>query len=119
MVIDLHTSQMSLWAFCEGLASEEVGRTQLDAKLSIRCRTCTTSLTESIFMFKSVVVTSCKRRFLGACNICVYFRGFDGGSPPRNGAYNGKPYWVLKHLYMFVIDVGVAVLRKYGIGGTM
>ena len=46
-------------------------------------------------------------------------RGFDGGSPPRNGAYNRKPYWAVKHLYMFVIDVGVAVLCKYGIGGTL
>ena len=28
-------------------------------------------------------------------------------------------YQAVKHLYMFVIDVGVAVLRKYGIGGTL
>ena len=61
----------------------------------------------------------CKQRFLRACNICVRFRGFDGGSPPRNGAYNRKPDWALKHLYMFVIDAGVVVLRKYGIGGTL
>ena len=105
--------------FHEGSASEEVGRTLLDAKLSIRCSTCTTSFTDSISMFKNVVVTSCKQRFLRACNIFVRFRGFDGGSPPRNGAYNRKPDWALKHLYMFVIDVGVAVLRKYGIGGTL
>ena len=68
--------------------------------------------------------TKCSRKwwFLGAYSICHMFyssRGFDSGSPPRNGAYNRKPYQAVKHLYMFVIDVGVAVLRKYGIGGSL
>ena len=61
--------------------------------------------------------TKCSHKwwFLGAYNICICSsRGFDGGSPPRNGAYNGQPYGAVKHLYMFVINTRVAVLHKYG-----
>ena len=53
--IDLHTLRILSYAFREDSASEEVGRTQVDAKLSIRCKTCITSFTESTFM--SVVVS--------------------------------------------------------------
>ena len=31
----------------------------------------------------------------------------------------GLPNRAMEHLYMFVIDTGVAILRKYGVGGTL
>ena len=40
----------AVYAFREGLASEEAGRTQVDAKLSIRCKTCIISFTEPLSM---------------------------------------------------------------------
>ena len=135
-----------------------------EAKLSIQCNTCTTSLRvdiqvysvlQKLYLIRSwcdlfhdwykiiiarrVVLTNlitnfsktrlqfilqhtkCSRKwwFLGAYNMFYSSRGFDGRSLPRNGAFNCKPYRAVKHLYMFVIDAGVAVLRKYGIGGTL
>ena len=30
-----------------------------------------------------------------------------------------RPFWAVKHWYMFVIDAGVVVLYKYGIEGTL
>jgi hypothetical protein len=35
------------------------------------------------------------------------------------GWHYSIPNQAMKHLYMFVIDMGVAVLHKYGVGGTL